>query len=174
MAKKKKKKKQSRKVVPIGCPPGEILIRREAYTRSDGTRVGKTQYCADDRGRPGVRSFGAKSAKGKYAGRADMAPLISRKGKLGGAGYTKRPIAERHEILRGCVEEYGYRSCLGSLQVMLLGKTQRGKARKVFQEDKDWLVRTFGGPGSFGPRQVRTRAVAANPGDIKRLKNRCL
>lgn len=171
MAKKKKRKK---KIVPIGCPPGEVLITRKAYTRKDGTRVAKSRFCAEDRGRPGVRSFGAKSAKGKYADRRDMEPLITREGKLGGPGYTKRPAAERHEILRECVEVYGYRSCLGSLQVMLIGDAQRGRARQVFAEDKDWLVRTFGGAGSFGPRTERRTAIAANPGQIKRLKNRCL
>lgn len=128
------------------CAPGEVLINRDAYTRSDGVRVGATEYCTEDQGKPGITSRGAKG--GPYAGEK---PWITREGKLGGSGYTKKPAKTRHAILNRCVEEYGYRSCLGSLEVLLRSEEIKGKTRKVINDDVKWLKGQYGGEGSFGP-----------------------
>ena len=85
------------------------------------------------------------------------APWITREGKLGGPGYTKRTAKARHALLNKCVKGYGYRSCLGSLQVLLLNSEMGNTARKVILTDKNWLEKKYGGPGSFGPRKKNTK-----------------
>lgn len=135
---------------PGGCGRGEIPIDRKGYTRrahtrQDGTRVAatrvpRTTYCAPDRGRPGVTSFGAESGK-----RKGTKPLIQREGKLGGPGYTTKPQAERHKLLERCQKKYGYRSCLGSLQVLLNSSEIKGRTRQTLSADKKWLVGKYGG-----------------------------
>jgi hypothetical protein len=147
------------------CGPGEVLIQRDAYTRSDGTHVAATEYCAEDQGAPGITSRGAKS--GPYA---DEEPWITHEGKLGGPGYTKKPARTRHKILNKCVDEYGYRSCLGSLMVLTRSSEISAKVRKVINDDIAWLEKKYGGEGSFGPEEnparTRNRAKCA-PGEIR-------
>ena len=137
---------------------GKIQVDRDGYcvkgyTRSDGTEVdgfcvAPTSFEMDDPGRPGRRARGAK--KGPYK---DDKPWIEREGKLGGPGYVTRPKAQRHKILDQCVDEYGYRSCLGSILVLMKNTGIRTKTRKVLTQDKDWLVKKYGGPGSFSRRK---------------------
>lgn len=147
------------------CGPGEVLINRDAYTRSDGTRVAATEYCAEDQGKPGITSRGAK--EGPYK---DEKPWITREGKLGGPGYTKKPAKTRHGILNNCVEEYGYRSCLGSLEVLLRNSEISNKVRKVINDDVKWLEEKYGGEGSFGPENNPGKP----PDEIRQLKNKLL
>ena len=82
-------------------------------------------------------------------------PWITRPGKLGGPGYLSRSAAERHKILDRCVAQYGYRSCLGSIQVLMRNRKVYARHRAALDTDNDYLVSTYGGPGSFGPRQTR-------------------
>jgi hypothetical protein len=103
-------------------------------------------------GAPGpgfVARAGAALAAAAALGLAKHRPWITREGKLGGPGYTTRPERERQRLLRHAVEEYGYRSTLGSLQVLLRGHHMAHKKENVIERDRRWLVRTFGGPGSF-------------------------
>lgn len=130
------------------CGRGEVRIDRKAYTRKDGTRVGKTSYCAEDQGSPGVVSRGAKQGPNR-----NKKKWITREGKLGGPGYTKKTAAQRHKILDACVKEYGYRSCLGSITVLLVDSEISAGVRKKLTADKNYLERKYGGPGSFGPRK---------------------
>lgn len=81
--------------------------------------------------------------------RSDEEPWIEREGKLGGPGYTKRPQKKRRDILKRCVKQYGYRSCLGSLTVLLQSGEIKGKTRKTIESDEKWLVKEYGGSGSF-------------------------
>lgn len=81
----------------------------------------------------------ARRTKKKWARKAVKHP-----GKLGGEGFMSKPVAEQKKILRRCVRDYGYRSCLGS--VMFIHNVNeepsiRAKAKKL----KDWLVREYGG-----------------------------
>ena len=43
---------------------------------------------------------------------------ITRPGKLGGPGFLTKPLEEQHALIDKCKDEYGYRSCLGSIQVL--------------------------------------------------------
>ncbi len=81
-----------------------------------------------------------------------MGSAITRKGKLGGKGFLSRPVAEQHRILAGCVNEYGYRSCLGSVMVLERIPRTQAKYGRNLRNLRVWLVKTYGGPGSFGPR----------------------
>lgn len=182
--KEKAMKGKSRKGNKAACKRGEVLIHRDAYTRSDGTRVAATEYCAEDQGKPGITSRGAK--EGPYSGEE---PWITREGKLGGSGYTKKPAKTRHAILNRCVEEYGYRSCLGSLEVLLRNEEISAKVRKVINDDVKWLKNKYGGEGSFGPESnprqgnghghghgcpcPKCRGRNPNP-ELRQLKNKLL
>ena len=66
-------------------------------------------------------------------------PWIQREGKLGGPGYTERSDRERHHILNCALDEYGYRSTLGSLLVLLRGKSVHKKVKDVVKKDIEWL-----------------------------------
>lgn len=148
---------QERLYNPESCGPGQVLIRREGYQRKpykrkdgtlvEGTYVPPTEFCIEDPGKPGIRSRGAKS--GPYA---EEKPWIQREGKLGGPGYTSKSAKERHKILDKCVKQYGYRSCLGSIMVLLRDSEISSKVRKKLDSDKKYLEKNYGGPGSFGPR----------------------
>lgn len=81
---------------------------------------------------------------------------ITRPGKLGGPGYSKRPWSERKQLLENCVDEYGYRSCFRSLQVLLNIGNMGAKATEVIEHDRDWLVDTYG----EGALHVRRRGAA--------------
>ena len=136
----------------------DVTIHRKGYTTKRGTYVKPTKFKIKDPGRPGVRSFGAKSATGKYAARRKMKPLITHEGTLGGAGYTKKSTATRHRLLSKCVKEFGYRSCLGKVQVLLISSTLKPATRRVLEADKKWLMAKYGGPGSFGSRGGKRRS----------------
>jgi hypothetical protein len=122
------------------------------------------------RERPGSRAFDLGAAlevpeqeeRELWIGRA-----IRRQGKLGGKGYTTKPWSERQPILDSCVEKYGYRSCLGSIQVLLNIGTAGRKATDALEHDKEYLVTTYGGEGSFGPREGGRGSRAAGWQDRK-------
>ena len=134
---------------PSTCRAGEIRVDRKSYTRAaynraDGTRVKAsrvpaTSFCTPDQGRPGVRSFGAEQGP-----RKGTEPLITRKGKLGGEGYTKKSTTQRHKLLEDCNKKYGYRSCLGSLQVLLNSTALDPKTKRTLEADKSWLMGKHG------------------------------
>lgn len=150
------------------CKKGEILIsrrgyRRGRYTRSDGVRVKATRvpaasFCVPDPGRKGRRARGAK--KGPYR---KEAPWIQREGELGGPGFTKKSTPTRRRLMGKCVREYGYRSCLGKIMVLLKNSDIKPTTRRVLEADKAWLMRTYGGPGSFAQRNATTSPSWGEP-----------
>lgn len=149
---KRKSNKKRRSSKRGGCPRGKI--RRKGYTTKRGTRVASA--CITDRGAPGK---GPKVID------------ITHEGKLGGPGYLKKSEATRHKLLRKAVDGWGYRSTLGSLNALaVLGKREFSKAelRKV-EKDREWLVKKFGGPGSFS----RAGNPCMNP-EVRRRKNALL
>lgn len=91
-------------------------------------------------------------------------PWIQREGKLGGPGYTDRADKTRHAILKRCVEggtmkldggtfdspAYGYRSCLGSLQVLLRNRDIEPRTRAIIESDIAWLKSHYGGEARAG------------------------
>lgn len=145
------------------CVPPTTYIRDGKVIDRDGYCVPETSYQVEDKGSPGRKSRGAK--KGPYS-RDKKDPKtgdlyetwIKRPGKLGGPGYTKRSTAERHKILKKCIEggslkldgkkwsspAYGYRSCRDSLTVLLRSSEIKGKTRKTIQEDVKWIEKTYG------------------------------
>lgn len=86
-------------------------------------------------------SFGAKT--GPRSAKKGYKPLIKREGKLGGPGYTLKAARTRHGLLNKAVKRYGYRSTLGSLQVLLLDKAISASKRKVIEADKKWLMAKY-------------------------------
>lgn len=139
---------------------GKIRITRKAYTRKaykrkDGTkvseaRVPKKTYLIEDPGRPGRGTRGAEA--GPYKGQKKW---IRRTGKLGGAGYAEKGERTRREILDKAVKKYGYRSALGSVQVLLLPEGVSVQDKRVLGSDREYLKKKYGGSGSFGPRKKR-------------------
>lgn len=123
------------------CPPGHLKVHRKAYRRSDGTRVPATTYCTIDRGKPGR---GKKVIK------------ITDPGDLGGPGYLEKSTATRHRLLDACVRRKGYRSCLGKIEAIsvFLKNTGTAKQKATLVADRRYLVKKYGGPGSFGPRRA--------------------
>lgn len=69
--------------------------------------------------------------------------------------FMKRSFAEQKKVMDACVDEYGYRSCLGSAMLLRnlpsISRDPKMSARATAL--KDYLVRRHGGPGSFGPRR---------------------
>ena len=111
---------------PKKCGPGKIKVTRQGHTRSDGTRVRGTSYCANDRGKPG---------------RGPKTIPTPRRGSLGGPGYTERSDVARHRLLNQHVATYGYASTISALQSRInLGRsTMSQRALRVFERDKRWL-----------------------------------
>lgn len=69
---------------------------------------------------------------------------IQREGKLGGPGYSRKPWRKRKSILEGCMDEFGYMSCLRSLQILLNIDNMGPEVRKVIEHDRDWMVANYG------------------------------
>jgi hypothetical protein len=65
-------------------------------------------------------------------------PWIQKAGKLGGPGYTDRSDRERRHILKCGLGQYGYRSMMGSLQVLTRGHMSK-KHMKVVERDIAWM-----------------------------------
>lgn len=157
MAGKRTSRKSSRK----SSRKGSITIHRQKYwrkpyTRKDGTKVKgawvqASTFKRKDVGTKGVRARGAK--QGPFSRQKGFKPWIQREGKLGGAGYTRKPVKTREKLLDKCVKGYGYRSCLGSIMVQLRKTTLPAAQRALWTRDKNYLKKKYGGPGSFGPRK---------------------
>lgn len=81
-----------------------------------------------------------------------LSKAITRKGKLGGAGFLSKPVDTQKKILDRCVAQYGYRSCLGSVMVLERIPKTEAKYGSRLKTLRTWMVKTYGGPGSFGPR----------------------
>jgi len=98
--------------------------RKSSKGRKSGKRSGARMSAACP-----VPSVKRRTAKG---------PWIQRTGKLGGPGYTGKSDRERHFILNCAMDQFGYKSTLGSLLVLLRGKTSK-KVREVVEADIEWL-----------------------------------
>jgi len=127
--------------------------RRRGYRRKDGTkvapaRVPATTFLQRDPGRPGRRAFGAEAGP-----RRGDKPLIRKQGALGGPGFATKSQGTRHRLLAKSVECSGYRSTLGRIGVLLRGTMLHRDTRRRLERDRRWLVRQYGGPGSFGSRR---------------------
>jgi len=75
-------------------------------------------------------------------------------GKLG-EGFLSWPWAKRKAALDNAVQEYGYRSTLGSIMVLERSRAIRARHEETLMHDRRYLVATYGGEGSFGSRVAR-------------------
>ena len=115
------------------------------------------------------RTRGVKSMKGPYSKEKGYEPWIKRSGVLGKGFLTTMTKAQRHSSLDACVREYGYRSCLGRIMVLERAKSgPRGQGVGVgrkyateLKESRDYLRKTYGGKGSFGPKKKVSKRRAA-------------
>src|SRR3990167_6898382 len=72
--------------------------------------------------------------------RKSSEPWITMKGKLGGRGFLSRPSSEQHSILRKCVKNYGYKSCLGSIQALERSRKIKHKYGSKLSSLRHWIV----------------------------------
>jgi hypothetical protein len=99
---------------------------RKGYTRKDGTKVKGTWVTM-------------KKSKKKSS------PWITRKGKLGGKGFlTEKTELSQKRLLTKCVNEYGYRSCLGSIMALERSSKIEKKYGKRLKELREWLKKRHG------------------------------
>ena len=70
---------------------------------------------------------------------------IKRKGALTQLGYsTKKPDTVRHRALSKAVKKYGAEDVWHMLQAQVVfRKKKQPKARAVFEEDREWIEKTF-------------------------------
>lgn len=81
-----------------------------------------------------------------------ISKAITRPGKLGGKGFLSKPRDTQKKILRKCVDHYGYRSCLGSVMILERIPATQSKYGRTLATLRRFLVKDYGGPGSFGPQ----------------------
>jgi len=84
--------------------------------------------------------------------KAKHAPWIKHEGKLGGPGFLSKPDRTQKALLNKAVKKWGYRSTLGSIMVLERNRKINRHYGKKLTELRHWLVKKYGGPGSFGPR----------------------
>lgn len=92
-----------------------------------------------------------------------LSKAITRKGKLGGAGFLSKPVDTQKKILDRCVAQYGYRSCLGSVMVLERIPKTEAKYGPRLKTLRSWMVKTYGDPGVFGQRSGLAAALHGRP-----------
>lgn len=157
-------------MVRLRCLPNEQAVYSALHNYKQMERMKQGGRTANP---PRIsRTRGVKTMRGPYDARRGYSPWIKRKGKLGQGFLTTMTTAERKKALDRCVKNYGYRSCLGSIMVLERARTgPRGEGVGVgvkyaskLKSAREYLVKTYGGPGSFGPRRQQLAAVAADSG----------
>lgn len=112
------------------------------------------------------RTRGVKTMKGPYGQSKGYKPWIKHRGTLGEGFLTTMSKSQREKALDHCVSEWGYRSCLGKIMALERARTgPRGRGKGVgvkyagkLSSSRDYLRRTYGGEGSFGPRKKKAAA----------------
>lgn len=131
----------------------------KAASRAVGRRITKSR--SNPRGNPRRKNTDLppieRPKKQRYK---PGGPLIQREGKLGGPGYTERPARTRHMLLNRSVKTYGYRSTLGSLQVLLRNRDVFSDTARVIESDVAWLKAKHGSSGSVASRRKNPGAPA--------------
>jgi hypothetical protein len=123
-----------------------LVVHRKGYRRKDGTWVRPTTFKIRDRGAPGR---GRKVIKIRHPGR------------LRELGYSvDKPAHVRRRALRKAVRKYGERSVIGMLHAQAVFRKRTDSARKVFEADRTWVAKFYG--GYRGRRAGRTRPRLRN------------
>lgn len=142
-------------------PEGEIKIDRKGYCvkkspKRKGYCVKPTTYYIKDRGRPGKRSYGAEG--GTHPASEGYEPLIKHEGTLGKGFLKTMTKKQREAAIDRCVKKYDYRTCLGKILVFNLSGPLRRRYGKQITQAKDYIVKKYGGPGSFGKKNGKKKA----------------
>lgn len=139
-------KKSSKKLnLKLTCPDGYIVRNayiREAYTRTNGTKVARKLVpakCIKSQGLPGKTS---DRYKGKNKG---IGPL--QKGELSKHGYVKvktMPVRKRRKALDGAIEEYGAMKVLKKIgAVKTYQKNKSPESTRVYMDNMRWLRKKY-------------------------------
>jgi hypothetical protein len=138
----------------LQCPPG--YIRREPYVRKYTTAIRRKGFTVKRKSGVSYKVYPTASAKfvesacikdrgleGKGTLKG-IGPL--RKGELKQFGYSVAiPKEQRHAALRKAVQKLGELSVYRKLDaVAKLSLRVAPEASKVFEDDRDWVRRTFG------------------------------
>lgn len=115
------------------------------------------------------RTRGTKG-RGPYSARRGYKAWIQHQGTLGEGFLTTMSKKQREQALDACVGSYGYRSCIGKIMALERAKTGPygtgvGVGKKYagkLESSRDYLRRTYGGAGSFGPRRKGERDELAS------------
>ena len=139
-------KKPSKKLnLKLKCPNGYIVRNayiREAYTRTNGTKVARKLVpakCIKSQGLPGKTS---DRYQGKNKG---IGPL--QKGELSKHGYIKvktMPVRKRRKALDGAIEEYGAMKVLKKIgAVKTYQKNKSPESTRVYMDNMRWLRKKY-------------------------------
>ena len=143
---KKLAKNPSKKLnLKLTCPDGYIVRNayiREAYTRTNGTKVARKLVpakCIKSQGLPGKTS---DRYQGKNKG---IGPL--QKGELSKHGYVKVKIMQvrkRRKALDGAIEEYGAMKVLKKIgAVKTYQKNKSPESSRVYMDNMRWLRKKY-------------------------------
>lgn len=143
---KKPAKNSSKKLnLKLTCPDGYIVRNayiREAYTRTNGTKVARKLVpakCIKSQGLPGKTS---DRYQGKNKG---IGPL--QKGELSKHGYVKvktMPVRKRRKALDGAIEEYGAMKVLKKIgAVKTYQKNKSPESSRVYMDNMRWLRKKY-------------------------------
>ena len=139
-------KKPSKKLnLKLTCPDGYIVRNayiREAYTRSNGTKVARKLVpakCIKSQGLPGKTSD-------RYQGEnKGIGPL--QKGELSKHGYVKvktMPVRKRRKALDGAIGEYGAMKVLKKIgAVKTYQKNKSPESSRVYMDNMRWLRKKY-------------------------------
>ena len=97
-----------------------ISYKVKSYHRKNGSKV-RSHIVRE----PGLGLSRGRITGGRYSLKKGFNPWITKKNKLGGKGFLKRPRHEQMSLLDKCVLDYGYKSCLGSIMVLNRNKAIR-------------------------------------------------
>lgn len=139
-------KKPSKKLnLKLKCPDGYIVRNayiREAYTRTNGTKVARKLVpakCIKSQGLPGKTS---DRYKGKNKG---IGPL--QKGELSKHGYVKvktMPVRKRRKALNSAIEEYGAMKVLKKIgAVKTYQKNKSPESSRIYMDNMRWLRKKY-------------------------------
>jgi hypothetical protein len=179
-----------RGVKPPPAPNPNIRVTRDAYcvpphqrkpfTRADGTHVqgGKvaghcvpqTTFLTPDQGKPGRSAYGAKA--GPHSQAKGYRPWISTEGTLGEGFLTTMSSADRHKAIDHAVKQHGYRSVLGKISALQRSYVLRQKYGAALEDAHSYIVKKYGGSGSFGPRSNKQSNFGATLEERQRVMNR--
>ena len=88
---------------------------------------------------------------------------IKRPGQLGAKGFLSLPLSRQKMILRGCVKQYGYRSCLGSILFLERMPGPRERFGDRLAQLRHYLVKTFGSKRARDRMRHEYGYAIANP-----------